>query len=192
MHARLDAREVRAWRRVAVSAVGRDFGFLCLALDIALGLALGLGLALTLALAFDMPCGCARSGLVWSEHDGAAVWRVTMRWCGLRVVQLARHVPSVSRRSEREGKRQEGEVSEEEGGLLAAVTAELCDMRKVRGWPGAEGGVVLAPSCALCEPRTRPHCLFRGAPRAIHASRIRSWPCGPGARGVRCTPLATW
>lgn len=140
MHARLDAREVRAWRRVAVSAVGRDSGFLCLALDIALGLALGLGLALTLALAFDMPCGCARSGLVWSERDGAAVWRATMRRCdGAGCASCNSRVTCLPFHEEaREGKRQEGEVSEEEGGLLAAVTAELCDMRKVRGWPGVD------------------------------------------------------
>ena len=89
-----------------------------------------------LAFAFALPTRhrCARSGLVraWWRRCGGR----TMRWCGLlSVVQLARHVAFVSRRNKGEKEK----VSEDEGKLLAAVVAELCGMRSVRGWSGADG-----------------------------------------------------
>ena len=65
MHARLDVREVRACHRIAMSAVGRDSGFLCLALDIALGLARSWDCSLSLLRSL-LICPVAVRALVWS------------------------------------------------------------------------------------------------------------------------------
>ena len=68
MHARLDVREVRACHRIAMSAVGRDSGFLCLALDIALGLARSWDCSLSLLLSLLrslLICPAAVRALVW-------------------------------------------------------------------------------------------------------------------------------